>query len=626
MAPDAVALRLKPVLASLHRELNATQVRRSKERTLAERTEELEWLFTVTQQANTASDERQVFVDLLAAATERLESQFGALWVADKHLELECAPDELESASLKATLAATRQHLLNWSQRQRRPLVINSAGAKSGQFAPCKILSVPIVTSTKRVIGVLAFFRSQSAPDFSNRQTFLARHLGRQTASLLEAQFDLMTGLYTRAALEQIHHALPAPPDAPRAVIYVDIDHMHMVNETHGFDLGNELIVRIADVLSSSTLVEGTLAARLSGDRFAAIIPGVDGRGAAEIAERLRAAATRIVLGPAEGAIDVSISCGTADLVDMPQGLARSLAAAEIACKLAKDHGRGRVEVYACEDTSLIRRRGEVEAVSQLRAALRLDRLVLYAQRIAPLRDATAPGGYEVLMRLRNPDGSLIPPGPLIDAAQRYQLLPSVDRWVVQNALRTLAAYKGMLASRGISVSINVSGQSLCDEAFMDLFTQSLQEANLPSGAVTVEITEQAAVTNLARANHFMQRLAGAGCRFALDDFGTGMNSLAQLKSLQISHIKIDGSFVRDVLTSSRSQATVRSIVELARGYGIATVAEYVENAAIADYVRRLGVDYAQGYAFGKPEPLPALLRDLSEDESRRMRKVFLEL
>jgi EAL domain-containing protein (putative c-di-GMP-specific phosphodiesterase class I) len=227
---------------------------------------------------------------------------------------------------------------------------------------------------------------------------------------------------------------------------------------------------------------------------------------------------------------------------------------------------------------------------------------------------------------VRNRDGSLAQPGPLIEAAQRYQLLPSVDRWVVQNSLRVLSAYRGMLKSRELSISINLTGQSLGDEACVDLIVDALRSANLPQGCITIELTEQAAVKNLARANDMVKRLGFAGCKFALDDFGTGTNSLAYLKNLQLSHIKIDGSFVRDILTNTRSQATVKGMVELAREFKIGTVAEYVENQGIADYLRRIGVDQAQGYAFGKPEPLDDLLRTLSADESRRMRKMFLEL
>jgi diguanylate cyclase (GGDEF)-like protein len=401
---------------------------------------------------------------------------------------------------------------------------------------------------------------------------------------------------------------------------------MHVVNELHGFELGNELIVRIADLMAPPLLPAGAMAARVSGDRFAIIVPESDPREAGKIAEKIQAAAARLVIGPPLNTVEVSVSCGVASLVIMPQGLARAMAAAELACKTAKNRGRNRVELYACEDNSMMRSHDDAVAVGKLRSALKTDRLLLYAQRITPLQNRSLPGGYELLLRLRDEDGSLVAPGPLIAAAQRYQLLPTVDRWVVKHALKTLSAYRGMLKTRGISISINVSGQSIGDEDFIEYFKQQIAGVNLPSDCIWVEITEQAAVHNLARANDMIARLKVLGCRFALDDFGTGTNSLTSLKSLAIGRLKIDGSFVRDILTDRNSQATVHAIVQLAKSLSMDTVAEYVETEEIAQAVRKLGVDYAQGYAYGKPEPLDGLLESLGQDESRRLHKLFLEM
>ncbi len=302
------------------------------------------------------------------------------------------------------------------------------------------------------------------------------------------------------------------------------------------------------------------------------------------------------------------------------------MAAAEIACKTAKNHGRNRVELYASEDSSIMRHQDDAIAVGRLRTALRSDKLELYAQRIVALQNRALPGGYEILTRVRGADGGWLSTGPLMSAASRYQLLPSVDRWVAARALQALAPYRSMIRDCGISVSINVSGQSLGDEAFIGLLTEELRAASLPAGSIMIEITEQAAVTNLARARNVMQRLTALGCRFALDDFGTGTNSLTNLKALQISRLKIDGSFVRDLAIDRRSKATVRGIVELAKGLSLDTVAEHVENNNIAEVLRGLGIDYGQGYAFGKPEPIDTLLADLSHEDSRRLRQAMLEL
>ncbi len=229
-------------------------------------------------------------------------------------------------------------------------------------------------------------------------------------------------------------------------------------------------------------------------------------------------------------------------------------------------------------------------------------------------------------MRLRDKDGELVSPAGFIEAAHRYQLLVSLDRWITQRALQMLAPYRNMLKSRGISLSINVSGQSIGDYGFVQQITAQLASIKLPPGSIIVEITEQAAVRDVAKTNELIQPLRLLGCRFALDDFGTGANSLSHLKTLQIARLKIDGSFVRDLATNKLSHATVRGIVELAKGLGLDTVAEYVESQAIAQILKELGVDYAQGYAFGEPVALDGVLNRLAQEESGRLRRLFLEI
>jgi diguanylate cyclase (GGDEF)-like protein len=617
--------RLKPVLDSLHRELSAAAPRKARTQTLTERTAELEWLFKVTSAVRTSSNDQKVLDGILDAATERIGAVLGLLIIPDKRLRLECTRHSQRAASLQQISQQTEQHLMTWATRQQRPLVINGGAPKA--TANCKIMSVPIVRETGRVLGVMAFFNTPDASDFASRHVFLARHLGRQMAAIVDSQFDLMTGLYTRDGLEQMF-ALHAEQEGvvTGSVIYADVDHMHVVNELHGFELGNEIIVRVAELLAPPRIPQGAIAARITGDRFAIVIPDLDSTAAAGVAQELQRAAKLLKIGPAQEQVEVSLSCGVASLVVMPQGLARALAAAELACKGAKKHGRDRVETYAYGDDSMMRRHDDVVAVGKLRSALKSDGLLLYAQRIVPLQDRQLPGGYEILMRMRDKDGTIVAPGALIAAAQRYQLLPTVDRWVMNRALQTLSAFRGLLKSSGMSISINVSGQSFGDEAFTSLFSEQLKASNLPSGSITIEITEQAALISLGRASDLVARMAAMGCRIALDDFGTGSNSLAYLKGLQIARVKIDGSFVRDVVSNKRSQATVKGIVELARGFSIDTVAEYVETQGIADKVRELGVDYAQGYAFGRPEPLDQILEDLSRDDSQRLHKLFLEM
>lgn len=617
---------LSPLLECLSRELQGRRPDGDNTRVLAERAAELEWLLDVTGNLRGATDDRQVIEELLAAAAARLGGAFGVVFVPEKHLCIEQVCDAGCEAEMRSAWERTRSHLLVWAQRQRRPLIVDGERRAVPGVPPCKILSVPVARENGRVTGVLAFFNPPGAPGFRKRQIFLAQHLGRQSAGFIDAQFDAMTGLYTREGLEHMCARLPEHSGgAGGSLLYVDVDGMREVNELHGFEVGNELIVRVADVLAPPELPEEALAARLAGDKFAIALPGTDAHEAEAVARRIQAVIEGLAIGPVDDPIEFSVSCGIAELVCMPQGLARALATAEVACKTAKKRGRGRVEVYSCDDRSMVRCHQDAVAVGQLRAALKADRLLLYAQRIAPLRNPRLPGGYEILLRLLDPDGGIVLPSDLIEAAHRYQLLPTVDRWVTRRALQVLSPYRGMLKSRGLTMSINLSGQSIGDEEFIPQLAEALQASDLPPGSVTFEITEQAAVSNLARADQLIRQLAAWKCSFALDDFGTGSNSLTYLKALPITRVKIDGSFVRDILTNPRSQATVRGVVELARGMSLDTVAEYVESEAIAGRVRELGVDYAQGYVYGKPRPLEAVLTELSRDESQRLRQLFLE-
>jgi len=621
-----LAQRLKPLLDCVHRDLAAAVPARTKLKDLTERTAELEWLFSVTSNLKGAVDDRRIIDELLAASTDRLRCALGILYIPEKHLTVKFERDPAVAQVLWPAWSQMQAHLLSWVQRQKRPLMSNGAGNGPKNIIRCKVLCVPVVRESGPTVGALIFYNPPEAPDFQQRHAFLAQHIGRQAASIVEAQFDLMTGLYTRSGLDQMYAGIDEiGKSVESSIVYVDIDHMHVANELHGFELGNELIVRVADILSAPLLPEGSLAARISGDRFAVILPGKVATDAVKLAKELQAAVSRLVIGPAKEVVDVSLSCGVAALFAMPDGLARAIAAAELACKTAKKRGRNRVEMYASDDGSMMRRHRDAIAVGELRAALKADRMILYAQRIAPLQNQTLAGGYELLLRVQQPDGTLVTPGAFIDAAHRYQILPTIDRWVVQRAMQLLGPHRAMFRSRGLGISINVSGQSISDEAFVSHFCRLLREANLPRGCVSVELTEQAAVGSLARANEAVSLFKSLGCEFALDDFGTGANSLTYLKSLAVGRVKIDGSFVRDVLTDRNSQATVRAIVELARGLGIQTVAEYVESDAIAREVRKLGVDYAQGFHIGKPEPLAELLEGLTRDESQRLHRLFLE-
>ena len=619
--------RLKPLLDCVYRDLEARVPVRERVQTMTDRTAELEWLFKVVSQSKGSGDDRYAIRELLAAATERLGASMGICAIPDKRICVEFMPEAVASSkevgwhsprALRGVWTQASQSIINWTQRRKTPLVVNSAGRDGATMPRCKVLAVPVMRDSGKVIGALTFINPPFAPDFSSRQVYLARHLGLQAASVVDMQFDLMTGLYTQGALDQVYAGIEAEAGgAPCSLVYLDIDHMHVVNQTHGYEIGNELIVRVADLMTPPLLPAAALAARLSGDRFAIVLPNTDARGAQPVALALQKAIQALRIGATDNPVEVSASCGVADIVPMPQGLERSLGAAEIACKTAKSRGGNRVELYASDDRSMMRRQDDAIAVGRLRAALKADRLALFAQRIKPVRDPSLPGGYELLVRLRDESGELVPLGSLMRAAQRYSLVPSIDRWVTQRALQLLTPYASMLRTRGIEFLVPVASQSFSDTAFVDRLSEMLRTAALPEGCITLQFTEQAATEALVHAKALTRRMKKYGCRYAFDEFSMGKDSALQIQNLEVTRLRVP---------VKAGAAAIRAIVEFSRIVSAQTIVTGVDTEALSAPLHRSGVDYLQGTAIGQPESLEDMLRDLSSDESRRQEMLRLEL
>ena len=279
-----------------------------------------------------------------------------------------------------------------------------------------------------------------------------------------------------------------------------------------------------------------------------------------------------------------------------------AFAAAETACKAANDRGRNRVEVYQEADESIVRRFTDINLIADLRAAIAEDRLELNAQLIVPLGEHRGPPHFEILLRMIGENGEIVGPDHFMSAAHRYQLMPTLDRWVITHApSRCSSRTRSCCKASQIVFTINFSGQSLQDADFTEYVAQLIESSGLNPAALCFELTESAAIGNLTRAEALMRRLRKLGCNIALDDFGTGLSSLAYLRTLPIGMLKIDGSFVRDVLKDPRAESMVQAIAQLARAMSLTTVAEYVETDEIRTRITALGVDYGQGFAIGSP-------------------------
>jgi len=401
-------------------------------------------------------------------------------------------------------------------------------------------------------------------------------------------------------------------PPASHAVLYLDLDEFKLVNDTCGHAAGDELLRQIGALLRPR-LRDGDTLARLGGDEFGVLLEHCTPPAAARIAESLRTTISEFHFVWKQRPFKVGVSIGLVHLNDGARTLAQVLSAADAACYVAKEKGRNRVQTWSSESDELLLRRGEMEWVNRLHTALADDRFCLYAQPVATVRTGIGPPPYtELLLRLQDDQGAIVPPMSFIPAAERYHLMPAIDRWVVGTALALIAehAAAGVLDQLG-TCAINISGASLSDDGFLDFVQDQFVRNGVPHAAVCFEITETTAVTSLSKAIDFMSALRGCGCRFALDDFGVGVSSFTYLKHLPVDYLKIDGAFVKDLLHDPVDRAMVEAINRIGHLMGKLTIAESVENGGVMEALRDIGVDYAQGFGIAVPRLFtsPAKLR-----------------
>jgi diguanylate cyclase (GGDEF)-like protein len=601
-----------PALECLRRELTLRAKLGSSERDLDIRERDLELMMEISSNQSASASDSDEFSIILKTGLDRMGCALAALWVPDKNISVSLTRSG-QPLSPESLLRA-QQHLMAWMQLQQRTIVVNHISkVASDVAAPYKILACPIRHHSERVMGVLALFNPPSAPDFDVPQTRVAEMLAKRSTIIIQAQYDTSTGLMTRQAFERQASGLLGAGESGGAhiILYLDIDRLHVINETFGMHMGDDVIVSVAERMAR-TLPPGALSARISGDRLAALIPNSSMEAGAVIAEQIRAAAESIVPRAGQGSFEVSVCVGVSPIGHSDNPLAHALATSEIACKAAKDRGRNRVEMFQDSDQSIIRRHTDILVIGKLREALDNDSFRLDAQPILPLRGSYGRPRFELLIRMLGDRGEIIPPGKFLSSAERYQLMPTIDRWVVRRACELLGDHSAAVGEEFARFAINLSGQSLQDESFLGFVVDQIKASSLPPGVLCFELTETATVGNLEKAQHFMRTLQDLGCQFALDDFGTGVSSLAYLKDLSVNYIKIDGSFVRDAITNARSESMIKAIAQLAKVMCMETIAEYVETDVLRVRMADLGVDYGQGFAMGKAQPLEELLQELA--------------
>ena len=434
-----------------------------------------------------------------------------------------------------------------------------------------------------------------------------ARALSQQLR--FQAAHDALTGLVNRREFEnRLERALKSAEGgrSEHALCYLDLDQFKIINDTCGHVAGDELLRRLGRVLAQQVRRQDTLA-RLGGDEFGVLLEHCSMHVAERVANALRRTIEDFRFAWEKQIFGIGVSIGVVPIHSQGQTVSSILSAADAACYAAKDRGRNRIHIYHEGDVDLARRHGEMRWVTRIQTALEENRFELARQPIVSLSgDEGSDRHYELLLRMRDEDGKIVPPEAFLPAAERYNLSIKLDRWVVREAFRILTRDPVHLENLFLC-SINLSGVSLADEDFLIFVTSELASAGLPPRKVCFEITETAAIANLPGAMRFIEVLRRIGCRFALDDFGSGLSSFAYLKSLPVDFLKIDGVFVKDIVDDPIDRELVRSINQIGHVMGKRTIAEFVESAEILSALGEIGVDYAQGFELGKPTLLTKL-------------------
>ena len=415
------------------------------------------------------------------------------------------------------------------------------------------------------------------------------------------AYHDSLTDLANRHEFEaRLERAIFAARTRGKqhALLYLDLDQFKIINDICGHTAGDELLKRLASLLGDMVRDSDTLA-RLGGDEFGVLLESCPLPRAQEIAESIRTAIENYRFVWNGRPFNIQVSIGMVPISGRDESVRELLSGADTACYAAKDLGRNRVQVYAEENIDVLRRYGEMEWVGRINQALERQQFVLYAQAIVPLANPKIPVSHEFLIRLRGDDGALILPGVFIPAAERYNLMPALDRWVIKTAFAYLSKHR-----EAGQFFINLSGNSLSDSSFFGFIREQLRYYKLRGDSVCFEVTETAAIANFAAAIEFIKDIKNEGCKWALDDFGSGLSSFSYLKSMPVDYLKIDGTFVRNILTDQIDAAIVEAINNIGAEVGIETIAEFVESDQIKAKLKTIGVQYGQGFGIEMPKPL----------------------
>jgi len=596
---------LKPARRSMERELSLRVHLLDANRIISDHDSEHQFLKSIGEFARSNAECQSALRDILDLTVQQLVLDGAVVYspVHDLKIAVGENPVDFTEAEL---LYDSLTDLVEAADGDAPQAMQNRPEPDSRERARCW----PIFEDGKQLAGVMVLSRPANMAKLGSGSTSIAGFITSTIENLLERSFDAVTGLMTWPGFEQALTAATESSHDESTLLYLDMDQLHILNDTLGREMGDRALRELGLILRS--VLKGQPVTRVTSDTFAALLSDTSLETAkqlgAEICQQLQA----LEFKGDDQSFRPSASIGVAPLGCEGTAASSLLVPAQIACQAAKDRGRGRVETYEPADHSIIRRMDDLNQVGSIRSAIEGGRLVLFAQPIRYIAGEREVAYHGLLVRMLNTAGEPVPPSEFMGAAERYQLMQELDRWVINKAIDTLTDELQDSRGRPIRFAVNLSGQSIGSEKFLDFVKQEFARTGLDPSRLCLEITETVAVSNLKKAQVFISELRELGCQFSLDDFGTGLSSFAYLKMFKIDKLKIDGSFVQDICENEVSKSMVAAIAEIARVMGIETVAEYVQSEDILRTVGEIGVDWAQGFHVGEP----IRLRDLFENST----------
>ncbi len=607
--PNVVRDTLRPALDLMGERLHVGVEKQAAERRADEVEKELRFVYDIDEKILCAAGQHSSLAQIVGRSGRYLGINYSVLLIPSKRIRISATHSSWKNVNRKVVDRYLIEQLLPKLDGQRYPIVID-VPARPGAASAYQALLCPVLDVHGNVEGVLAQIGRIDLSRFSQNDRRFMSHIARKVEYVIEQSFDVMTGLMNRAGFEaQIEESfgtLEAATDQHQ-IIYFDLDNLQLVNDTFGRKAGDEVIVRFARLLEEDLPNSGVLS-RLTGDDFCMLLTHSDSETALRYANGVRDKISALRYLEGDKSLQLTMSVGITAFDNSNRDMSAVMTTARMACEAAKAHGRDRVEIYDETNRSAIRRFDDMQLVASIQQALDADEFELMAQPIDLLDGGGRCPKFEVLLRMNDTDGGYVSTLALFSAAERYRMMPAIDRWVVTNTLATLVEFSEAVLERDAVFSMNLSGQSLSDDDFLAFVEEEIAVSRLPASCLGFEITESAAVSNLEKAQAFIDRLAALGCHISLDDFGAGLSSFAYLKNFRVDTLKIDGSFIRDITENRISESMVAAITQVAKVMQLRTVAEYVETEETRRLLSDLGVDYAQGHIVGKPTPLISVL------------------